>query len=32
MSIAIKLTKRERKRRLKSGAFVVLTRYVLNYP
>lgn len=31
MTIAINLTKRERKRRLKSGACVVHTRYVLNY-
>lgn len=31
MSIAIKITKRERRRRLKSGEVVVQTRYVLNF-
>lgn len=31
MSIAIKVTKRERRRRLKSGEVVVQTRYVINF-
>jgi integrase len=31
MSVAINITKRERRRKLQSGAAVVQTRYVLNY-